>query len=270
MPPLTDTRGEEEGAARLTPYQALALGLVTVAVVLLAAAYYWYNYTGWAPFSFQGATPYAPGGPKPQGVLCAQGDACRGGACRTPCTSDAGCPGGTTCASGYCTLPACTSNKKNCPDDTACESGLCKKSCCGDGRLARGGSCLPACSDEQSCTAASAACYAGACMAGAEAEPAWEAPRGVGTLRFKKAVFAVTDPRGVTHRQDVTAVLNGMAVAYRKAPTKTAPTTLRLDRPLNAFSFTIPGVNDAQAVAASDLAKWKASATSLTGSYRVI
>lgn len=269
MPPPADTRGEEEGAARLTPYQSLALGLVTVAVVLLAAAYYWYNFTGWAPFSYQGATPYAPGGPgNPQNVACAAGAACLGGACRTPCTGSKTCASGS-CVSDYCTLSPC-SDSQPCATGLTCESGLCKQPCCRDGWLARGGSCLRACADSGDC-GAGAACYAGACMAGAEAEPVWKAPRGAGTLRFKKAVFAVTDPRGVTHRQDVTAVLNGMAVAYRGAPAgAAAPTALRLDRPLNAFSFTIPGVNDARAVAAGDLPAWKASATSLTGSYREV
>jgi hypothetical protein len=61
-----------------------------------------------------------------------------------------------------------------------------------------------------------------------------------------------------------------MAVAYRGSSTK-IPRTIYLDRPLNAFSFVIPGVNDSATVTtAAEAATWKNSATTLTGQWRTI
>lgn len=84
----------------------------------------------------------------------------------------------------------------------------------------------------------------------------------VSRLRFKNCTFTIKDTNGKTSSQDVTAILNGMAVAY--APTKnstddngkpTNPATLDLVGPLNAFSFVISGVNDSKTVLAGDNAK---------------
>ncbi len=46
------------------PGAALALGLLVVVTVLLAAAFAWYNFWGWAPFRFAEAS-YDPGAPPP-------------------------------------------------------------------------------------------------------------------------------------------------------------------------------------------------------------
>ena len=147
--------------------ESILLGLIIVMAVLIMAAYYWYYFTGWTDFSFNGTTPYAPG-----------------------------------------------------------QSG---------------------------------------------STPGWTASTGknVSNIRFKKCVFTVVDPGGNTHSTDVTAVLNGMAVAYRGS-TLTIPTVLNLDRPLNAFSFTISGVNDKGAVTADQVKSWANSATTLTGHMRMV
>ena len=103
------------------------------------------------------------------------------------------------------------------------------------------------------------------------APPGWaETGKSVSSLRFKNCVFTVTTPRGTVRSADVTSVLNGMAVAYRKRGAL-PPKTLRLDRPLNAFSFLIFGVNDSSAVpTAADAARWANSATSLSGLVRAL
>jgi len=71
----------------------------------------------------------------------------------------------------------------------------------------------------------------------------------VSRLRFKDCVFTVqrAGDAAPTSR-DVTAALNGMAVAYAGSRFFTRdnyPAALTLARPLNAFSFAIPGFNDA-------------------------
>lgn len=84
--------------------------------------------------------------------------------------------------------------------------------------------------------------------------PSW-APTGahknVSRLRFKDCVFSVQragDPAPTS--RDVTGILNNMAIAYSRGNSRffvpsDFPASLSLDRPLNAFSFTIPGFNDA-------------------------
>lgn len=150
----------------MKPALAFVLGLVVVVVLLIVAAYVWYNYTGWQKFTFEGAVPY----------------------------------------------------NKNAP------------------------------------------------------APKWQASGGdpsAADLRFRDVVFTVVDPSGVAHRRDVTAVLNGMALAYHSAATP--PPTLALDRPLNAFSFTIPGVNDRQSVPTkSAAAAWANAKTRLEGGVRTL
>lgn len=74
--------------------------------------------------------------------------------------------------------------------------------------------------------------------------PSWAPPAGadISKLRFKNCVFSVSRADGVIKTQNVDAVLNGMAVAYRNGVN--SPMALTLVRPLNAFSFVIPGFND--------------------------
>lgn len=72
-------------------------------------------------------------------------------------------------------------------------------------------------------------------------------------LRFKNVIFTISvGPPGNIHQytKDVTAVLNGMAVAYKgTGGTTVNPGVLSLDRQLNAFSFLVMGLNDANTVA---------------------
>jgi hypothetical protein len=132
------------------------------------------------------------------------------------------------------------------------------------------GGAMAQCSASQPCPEGTT-CQSGFCWAGTP--PSWAAAKGenIAALRFKGCTFTVVDPTtGETHSADVTTVLNGMAVAYRGASSK-IPTVLHLDRPLNAFSFQIPGVNDSATVTTPEGAKkWAASATTLTGSVRTI
>jgi hypothetical protein len=80
--------------------------------------------------------------------------------------------------------------------------------------------------------------------------PAWTPPAGkdVSRLRFRNCKFTVARSDGVTQARDVTTVLDGMAAAYAGAKGALMPAALALVRPLNAFSFTIPGFNDRAAV----------------------
>ena len=152
----------------MKPGQALIVGLLVVLVVLIVAAFIWFNFTGWTKFNFVGAVPYKKSARARSTGWAAAGDK----------------------------------------------------------------------------TAAS--------------------------LRFSRCTFTVVSPSGVAHSTDVTPVLNGMAVAFRDA-TGRPPKSLILDRPLNAFSFLIPGVNDSRQVpSAAAAAAWAHSATHLTGSVRTI
>jgi hypothetical protein len=79
----------------------------------------------------------------------------------------------------------------------------------------------------------------------------------VSRLRFRNCVFTVKRGDGVTKTHDVTAVLNGMAVAYKGGYNN--PQMLTLVRPLNPFSFVIPGFNDRATVADPSARPWCAS-----------
>ena len=73
-------------------------------------------------------------------------------------------------------------------------------------------------------------------------------------LRFKDCVFTVTRSDGRVGRIDVTPNLNSMAVAYKGGSYN--PSTLTLTRPLNPFSFVIPGFNDRSTVPDPTVAPW--------------
>ena len=193
----------------MEPGGATVLGLVIVLAVFLAAAYYWYNFTGWSRFAFQGVIPYGVGPACKKDSDCpATAPRCLGSTCKTFCSADPDCPSNLKCARGICetgSLPSWTASGDN----------------------------------------------------------------NVSDLRFRDCTFTVTDPLDNEHSTEVTSVLNGMAVAYRGA--SRPPRTLYLDRPLNAFSFVIQGVNDAATVkTAADVQKWANCATSLTGLWRTI
>lgn len=100
--------------------------------------------------------------------------------------------------------------------------------------------------------------------------PSWVpgGPGGVSHLRFKDAVFTVTRPDGTVRVQDATPALNSMAVAY-EGGSVTVP-ALTLTRPLNPFSFVIPGFNDTATVAHPDAPEWTSATATLTGSWKTI
>ena len=91
---------------------------------------------------------------------------------------------------------------------------------------------------------------------GTGASPAWT-PAGqadISMLRFKGCTFSVARGDGATATMDVTAVLNGMAVAYAGGTNN--PPSLTLVRPLNPFSFVILGFNDSTTVSDPTAAPW--------------
>ena len=115
-------------------------------------------------------------------------------------------------------------------------------------------------------------------QAAGAAAPSWtpasnaSGSKGVDALRFRKAVFTVTESGGTVHTADVTAALNAMAVGFKGAAS--APAALTLVRPLNPYSFVIPSVNDPSATydaSGNALADPLAGATAtITGYYRTI
>ena len=233
----------------MQPGQSLALGLVIVLVVLVIASYYWYHKTGWEPFNFKGVVPYVPGGAS----QCAANETCIANNCVLACKSDSDCP---TKAAG------------------ACNSGFCPPTegttCCPPGEALVGNQCQTVCTTDGDCGSQGKVCWNGLCQSAGT--PTWAAGQGknIASLRFKGCIFTVVDPAGKKHTADVTTVLNGMAVAYRGAVSK-IPSALYLDRPLNAFSFVIPGVNDKATVTTSAMAKtWANCATTLAGDARTI
>lgn len=162
----------------------------------------------------------------------------------------------------YVRSSPCTAN----PDGGKCPKG---KTCCPKGQSCIGNQCVAQCDTDGDCPSGQV-CVGGHCQPADI--PSWKAAEGedIASLRFKNCVFTVVDPAGKKHSADVTTVLNGMAVAFRGA-TSRVPATLYLDRPLNAFSFVIPEVNDSATVlTAADAAKWAGAATSLTGTVRTI
>jgi len=86
--------------------------------------------------------------------------------------------------------------------------------------------------------------------------PSWVPANGadISRLRFKDCIFTVTRGDGVSRSYDVTPALNSMAVAYRGGGGN--PLSLTLTRPLNPFSFVIPGFNDRATVADPTAAPW--------------
>ncbi len=90
----------------------------------------------------------------------------------------------------------------------------------------------------------------------------------ISRLRFRDAVFTVA-VGGARHQQNVTPVLAGMAAAYDNSVTLPRNSgTLALDRPLNAFSFVIPGVNDRGTVPDNQTPEWQSATATLTGLVR--
>lgn len=97
--------------------------------------------------------------------------------------------------------------------------------------------------------------------------PAW--------IRFRNCKFTTQNPQGVAMTWDVTAVLNGMAVAHPKQPPAGSyPTSLSLSDELNPFSFIKAGFNDSQTVPTEAASQaWSsvpASSTKLTGEWTVL
>ena len=90
-------------------------------------------------------------------------------------------------------------------------------------------------------------------------KPKWVPAGGadISRLRFKNCTFTVVRGDGVTKPYDVTAVLNGMAVAFEGGISN--PGSLALVRPLNPFSFVIPGFNDSKTVADPTAPPWCSS-----------
>ena len=168
------------------------------------------------------------------------------------------------------TVPYAVGSKCNAnppPGSMLCPAG---KTCCTTpGQQCLGSQCVTPCTIGTDC-APGQSCAGGICQTGTV--PSWTASgnNDISSLRFKGCTFTVTDPSGKQHSADVTAVLNGMTVAYRGA-TISIPRTLYLDRPLNAFSFVIKGVNDSATITSpTEASAWMNSATSLTGQSRTI
>lgn len=86
----------------------------------------------------------------------------------------------------------------------------------------------------------------------------------ISSLRFKDCSFVVQRGDGKMATLDATAVLNSMAVAYAGATKK--PLALTLVRPLNPFSFVIPGFNDRASVPDPTVAPWCTSPPSACSS----
>lgn len=84
-------------------------------------------------------------------------------------------------------------------------------------------------------------------------------------LRFRDVTFSVQLPNGESYSKDVTPVLNSMAVAYEGVKNSGS---LSLDRPLNPFSFLIPGVNDSKTVPDPTQGGWPNAVARLIGKTR--
>lgn len=99
--------------------------------------------------------------------------------------------------------------------------------------------------------------------------------RQINRLRFRKCIFTTQDPSGKKASWDVTAILNGMAVAHDiDSNNNKLPLGGSSQIPLNPFSFIQGGFNDRAAVpTAADRDTWQKvpdSATTLTGEMRVL
>jgi hypothetical protein len=86
--------------------------------------------------------------------------------------------------------------------------------------------------------------------------PSWTPSTGgdVSRLRFKDCVYTITRGDKVVKTQDVTPVLNSMAVSQKGNAKQ--PKALTLDRPMNPFSFVITGFNDRKSVPDPTVAPW--------------
>jgi len=101
----------------------------------------------------------------------------------------------------------------------------------------------------------------------------WKVPNGYLTdsALFKDAIFTITDGNGKVYTQDVSNILENMALAAGSF--KGSPNPIKLDFPLNPFSFIITGVNDINAI--PDLAtkmqpKWVNATATLTGKIKFV
>lgn len=92
----------------------------------------------------------------------------------------------------------------------------------------------------------------------------------ISRLRFKDCVFTVKRSDAAAKVKNVTANLNSMAVAYKDSPSKINPTSLKLTRYLNSFSFLIPGFNDKVTAPNNKDPAWINATVTLTGKYRTI
>jgi hypothetical protein len=101
--------------------------------------------------------------------------------------------------------------------------------------------------------------------------PVWSTNSGknAGQIRFKNCIFTIATSDGKIVTRNVTSVLNGMAVAY-KGKINSGINYLKLTRPINAFSFVIPGYNDVKSGTDPSYPIWKTAKSSLTGYWRVI
>jgi hypothetical protein len=104
-------------------------------------------------------------------------------------------------------------------------------------------------------------------------------------LRFTEAKFTAWNPQGKSKTIDVSSVLNGMAIAHAPKPGQKNKPPKKLEvgghkclgdncekmrlRPLNPFTFTIPGFNDRATVPTQDAAqRWNTKDARLEGTLR--
>lgn len=89
--------------------------------------------------------------------------------------------------------------------------------------------------------------------------PGWTPKNGsdISRLRFRDCMFVVTRGDGKTASLDVSPALNAMALGYKGGSNN--PPALTLTRPLNPFSFVIPGFNDPASVPDPTAAPWCSS-----------
>lgn len=77
---------------------------------------------------------------------CGEDRICVNASCRVACDTNADCPEGGRCMSGYCNFepgPACTANT-DCTGGDVCVGGSCRDSCSRDGDCGAGKYCTPA------------------------------------------------------------------------------------------------------------------------------
>ncbi len=79
---------------------------------------------------------------------CFEGRECVDGACETPCTEDAECPGTRVCVAGRCPEPDVCASPDDCDAPRRCVEGACADPCVDDDGCADGEACDP---DTQTC-----------------------------------------------------------------------------------------------------------------------